>query len=444
MSDEEPDAEETDAEGTDSEEPDVEEESAEEQTSEEQTSEESVSEEELESRLDAAEEDLEAAETEADLDAVEADLDDVEELLESADLPEPDEEDEAGPREQFEDRLSDLRSDLEEARGPYAEDVVEEVTNAGTTVEDTEWTDDGREELAEAVDAFVVDVEEILGVEITAPISTDVEDLAGAIEDAAVEIGEAGLDPDEDAETIAALLEAADELQAGVEDAEEWDDLETREQLQTRGFYDVLDHRKDYPPEWHALKVWEKRGRADMILLALDSLQSNFMEEHCLEALERMGHPDALDAMKERAQRRDEAAIRILGKIGDEDGLDAVLDYVDSDPGLAKPALKAAGEIGSEEATQDVADQLVAEDASVRSQAARALGLIGDTRAIEPLADTLDGDESDEVRASAAWALNQIGTERALEAVGAYADDRDYLVQSEAEKALASDAESAA
>jgi hypothetical protein len=403
-----------------------------------------LSEEEIETELDEAETELEDAETEADLDDVEAHLDEIEGHVEAADLPEPDDEDEEGPREQFEDRLSDLRSDLEAARGPYAEDVVEDVTEAGTTVEETEWTDAGREELAAVVEAFVADVEEILGVSIAAPISTDIDDLAGAIEDVAVEIGEAGLDPDEDSESIAELQDAAADLEAGVDAAEEWDDLETREQLQAQGFYDVLDHRKDYPPEWHALKVWEKRGRADMVLLGLDNFQSNFMEEHCLEALERMGHPDSLDAMKERAQRRDEHAIRIIGKIGDEDGLDAVLDYVDSDPGLAKPALKAVGEIGSEEATQDVADRLAADDSAVRSQAARALGLIGDTRAIDPLADLLEDDEADEVRASTAWALNQIGTERALEAVRPYADDRAYLVQAEAEKAAESETRPAA
>jgi HEAT repeat protein len=61
--------------------------------------------------------------------------------------------------------------------------------------------------------------------------------------------------------------------------------------------------------------------------------------------------------------------------------------------------------------------------------------MIGDTRAIEPLGDVLAEDEDDTVRASAAWALNQIGTGRALEAAAAYADDRSYIVQVEAEKA---------
>ena len=75
----------------------------------------------------------------------------------------------------------------------------------------------------------------------------------------------------------------------------------------------------------------------------------------------------------------------------------------------------------------------MAENEEVRSRAARALGKIGDTRAISPLADVLRDDESDTVRASAAWALTQIGTEDALDAATQYAEDRSYLVQSEAE-----------
>ena len=428
MSDEEAEGEETDAE-----------EPADEAETEELET--VLSEEDIEEELDSAEEDLEAAETEADLDEVEGHLDDIEGHIENADLPEPDDEDDESVREQLEDRLADLRSELEAERGPYAEDVVEEVESAKSTVEGTEWTDDGREELAETVEAFVADVEETLDTDVSDTISTDTDDLAATLDAVVSEVEAATLDPDEDAETIAELLESTADLEAGVGDAEEWDDLETREQMQAQGFYEVLDHTKDYPPEWNALKVWEKRGRVDMVLLALDNFQSNFMEEHCLDALERMGHPDSLDAMKEKANRREKAAIRTIGNIGEEDGLDAVLDYVDSDPGLAKPAIKAVGEIGSDEATQDVANQLVADDDSVRSQAARALGLIGDTRAIDPLADTLENDETDEVRASAAWALNQIGTERALEAVRSYADDTVYLVQAEAEKAVENQAE---
>ncbi|SIR10490.1 HEAT repeat-containing protein [Haladaptatus litoreus] len=411
-----------------------------EETQEEAETEESevetVDAETIEEQLDQAEEELESAETEADLDVVEAQLDKIEGLLESADIPEPDDEDEDDPREELEGRLSDLRDELEDQRGPYAEDVISDIEDAASTIQDTRWTDDGSAELVDVVESFAERVQDILDTDFTVTLSRNADDLAEVLENAAVAVGDADLDPDEDADTIEALVEATEELQDGIEEAEEWSDLETREQLEAEGFYDVLDHRKDYPPEWHALKVWEKKNRADMVLLALDSLQSNFMERHCLESLERMGSEEAIEPMLERANRRDKDAISILGKTGSDEAVDGIIGYVDADPGMAKTVIKALGEIGSDETTQDVANQLAADDEDVRSYAARALGRIGDTRAIDPLADTLENDESDSVRASAAWALNQIGTKRALDAVRDYSDDRSFLVQSEAEKAL--------
>jgi HEAT repeat protein len=167
-------------------------------------------------------------------------------------------------------------------------------------------------------------------------------------------------------------------------------------------------------------------------------LGSEFMEDHCVDSLKRLGHPASLDVMTQRAQKRNKPAIEVLGKIGSDEPVDMLLDYIEGegDPKLQLVTLKALGEIGSEEATQAVADRLVAENDEVRSRAARALGLIGDTRAIAPLSDVLADDDADTVRASAAWALNQIGTEEALEEVGRYADDRAYLVQAEAEKVV--------
>ncbi|APW99354.1 phycocyanobilin lyase [Halobiforma lacisalsi AJ5] len=423
----------------------------------------------FESDLEDLEADLEAAETEDDLDVVEADLDAFREELEDVEIPDPpeteeededeDEDDEPAPEEELQDRyddiesdLGDLEDDLEDQRGPYAEDVVGEIDGVSGTITGTRWTVEGDEELIEATDAFLAELNDLLGSSVSLPEDlepasgaelgekgdeekTVPDDLAATLEDATDAVEDADLDPDEDAETIAGLLEATDDYESAVDDATEWTDLEVREQLRREGFYDVLDHVKDFPPEWHALKVHEKRGNVDQILLAYDSLGSEFMEEHCLEALERMGPEEAIEPMVQKAGRRDQAAIRILGKIGvaDDQVVDALVDYVDSNPDLQKPAFRALGEIGAEEAVQPLAEQLVAENPDVRSWAARALGLIGDTRAIEPLADVLEDDEADRVRASAAWALNRIGTKDAVEIVAEYEDDRAYLVQVEAE-----------
>ena len=395
-----------------------------------------VGEEELSEALDAIESAVDAAETEADLDEVEATLDDVAAAVESADLPEPEDEDEEGPREELEGRIEDLRGRIEEERGPYAEDVVEEIEAAKSTLTEADWTETGEQEATDAVESFLESIEEILDVDLAID-GDDVEAHAGTLEEAATAVEDADLDADDDADTIATLLDAVETLQAGLDDAEEWSDLTTREQLDAQGFYDVLGHRKDYPPEWSALKEHEKRGNADMVLLALEKLGSEFMEEHCLDALRRMAPEEAIEPMMERADRRDKDAIEILGKIATPEAIETIAEYVetDSDPQLQKTTLKALGEIGSEDATQAVANALVAENEGVRSHAARSLGMIGDTRAIDPLADVLADDESDTVRASAAWALVQIGTEDALEAASEHADDRSYLVASEVEKA---------
>ncbi|MFC4246511.1 HEAT repeat domain-containing protein [Natribaculum luteum] len=397
----------------------------------------------LRDRIESIQDDLEAAETESDLDEIDAEIEAVRDDLEAADLPEPDEdeEDAEDPAAELESDLDDLESAVEDERGPYADDVVAEIDDAKADIAETRWTEQGESELVEVVESFLADLEAELDTSLSLADRDDVPSrLTATLENAGVAVEDATLDPDDDAETIAALLEATDDLAAGVDDAQSWSDLSVREQLEYQGYYDVLDHVKDYPPEWHALKVHEKRGNVEMVLLALETFDSDFMQEHCIEALIRMGPEEAIEPMLERAGKRDRDAITVLGKIGvaDEDVLETLLDYVDaeSDPLLQKTTFKALGEMGAEEAVQPIADQLVTDNADVRSAAARALGLIGDTRAIDPLADVLDSDEEDTVRASAAWALNQIGTEDALEAVSGYADDRSYIVQAEAEKAV--------
>ena len=397
----------------------------------------------LNDRLDGVEADLGDAETEADLDGVEATLDEIEAALEDADLPVPDDDDEDDPQETLESRVSDLRDDLEAQRGPYAADVVEAIESASGTITGTRWTEQGRPEVAAAVAAFVDEVAEVLGTDIgdggDADDPVDTEALAATLDDVIDAVEGAGLDPDDDAETIAALLDATDGLEAGLEDAQEWDDLEVNEQLMAEGFYDVLGHYKDFPPELSALKEWESRGRVDMILLAKEKLQSEFMQGHCMDALIRMANPAAFEEMHQLAQRRNKKAIQALGRMGSgaEDAVETLIEYVDadSDPGLQKVTFRALGEIGSPKATQALANKLEMDNDNVRPYAARALGLIGDTRAIDPLAETLESDGVETVRAAAAWALRQIGTEAALEAAAEYTDERSYLVQHEAELA---------
>jgi len=368
--------------------------------------------EDFDERCAAAAEALDAAETEADLDDVEATLDAIDEDLPP--VPEADEEDEDDPEDPHadaRDELATLRDDLADARGPYAGDVIDEIESAGEAIDDGDWTEQGEGEVVDAVTAATESVSAELDTDLAAPST----------------IGETG-------DTLAAVADAVD-------DAEEWADLSVRESLRAEGYYDVLGHTKDFPMEWAALKEHEQRGNTEMVLLALDSLDSDFMEEHCLNALERMGPraatDEAIETMLARAEKRDKPAIRILGKMGATEAVETLLEYVDadSDAPLQKVTFRALGEIGDERAVQPLADQLLMDNDTVRPQAARALGLIGDTRAIKPLSETLKADDESAVRAQAAWALRQIGTKRALEAVVDHGSDETFIVQTELDKA---------
>lgn len=395
--------------------------------------------EEFQERLETAASDLDEAETEDDLDDVETTLDEIDGQLDAAELPEADDEDEDDPEEALDTDLSDLRDDLDAKRGPYAEDVIGEIEDAQGTLEDTRWTVTGEDQIATAVESFVDSASETLDTTVDASFdgNANADTLSETLDDVSEAVADAGLDADEDADTIAALLDATDTLADGLEAAEEWDDLETHEQLEAEGFYDCLGHFKDFPVEWAALKEWEQQGNIEMVLLALEQLQSEFMERHCLEAITRMNDQGAFEEMHQRAQKRDEPSIKALGKMSADDAVETLVEYVDEDsnPQLQKVTFKALGEIGHEAAVQPLANKLVMDDDEVRPLAARALGMIGDTRAVEPLADTLADDEDDSVRAAAAWALRQIGTEQALEAATAGEDDTAYIVQVEAERA---------
>jgi len=423
----------------------------------------------LEGELEDIESELEDAELEAELDDVEAELDDVEadidaidwgdgaaeseeadaEESEAEDDGEDDEEDdkpdEPAEIEALRETVADLRSTIEDKRGPYAEDVQEEIESGEETLTETDWTPAGLDDATVAVEEFL-DLAGSEFVDTFEAASDSGADLAAALADVRGIVGETGLDPDGDRETVVTLLDGAETMTDQLDAAEAWTDLTVQQELDRKGLYDVLnpENRKDFPPEWNAVKIYEKQYQEgdeeaiEMILLAMEKLTSDFMEENVLDSLERIAPPEAFDELEQLAQKRNKQPIRILGRIGDERALETIHEFVDGgDTALRKVTLRAIGMIGSEDSTQIVANQLVDDDAEVRSTAARALGLIGDTRAIEPLADVLEADAADEVRASAAWALNRIGTERAREVAAEYADDAAYIVQAEAEKARA-------
>lgn len=389
-------------------------------------------------RLKTVDQALEDATTEEDLDAVETKLTAIKRSMKRW-LSE-DERSEA--RASLESRVENYEQRLADQRGPYVSEAADDVEGAAETLADTRWTDDGAAEVLAAVEAFGEAVDDHVDVPAVETVGAAID----ALETAASTLADTGLDPDTDTEAIESIQAAADQLTGDIEAAEAFDDLSIREKLEYDGFFSVLEgeHRKDFPPELNALLLWQKRYKesrdpedVEPILQALELLDSEFMEENILDTLERIAPPEAFEPVLQRAERRDKHAIRVLGKLADERAVETLIEFVegDGDPAVQRVTLRALGEIGSQEATQAIADRLVADADSVRSAAARALGLLGDPRAIDPLADVLDEDDADEVRASAAWALTQIGTRRALDIASEYVDDRSYVVQAEAEKA---------
>ena len=401
-------------------------------------------------QLEDVEAEIESAETEADLDTIDARLAEIAKDLEEATFPqppEPEDEDEdelPDPAEEIEDRLSDDQDAVEELRGPYADDIVAILSTEESTIETTEWAQEGTVEVTEAVEELVGEAGAILDNSIEIPIENTVESQTAGISTVIEAIEQADLDPDEDATVIEAGLEAAETFSTAIDEATAFGDLQVREQLNRKGFFDILGHYKDFPPEWSAIKAHEQAGNVEMILLAFDLLDSNFMEEHCITALRRLGDEAAIEPMMALSKRRNQDAIEVLGKIGSEEPVDQLLGFVDtaSDPQLQQVTMKALGEIGSADAVEVIAQQLKAENAAVRSSAARSLGMIGDTRAIAPLSDVLEDDEVDFVRGSAAWALVEIGTKDAFDTVLTYEQDGSYLVESEVEKITTLDATS--
>ena len=117
-----------------------------------------------------------------------------------------------------------------------------------------------------------------------------------------------------------------------------------------------------------------------------------------------------------------EGAARALGEIGDARAVDPLLkaDVVGCE---VRDALSRIGAAAVERLIAALHDR----HEGVRERAAEALGKIGDVRAVEPLIPALH-DSHEDVRERAAEALGKIGDIRAVEALIAALDDRDERV----------------
>jgi HEAT repeat protein len=129
------------------------------------------------------------------------------------------------------------------------------------------------------------------------------------------------------------------------------------------------------------------------------------------EALAQMGEPAVgplIAALRHENDRTRTQAARALGSIGDARAVEPLMTVLreDKTPIVRANAAYALGDLGDARAVEPLLGAL--EDESVRAPAATALGQIGDPRAVEPLRAALD-DADEEVREAAREALGKIG-----------------------------------
>ncbi|MBW1980689.1 MAG: HEAT repeat domain-containing protein [Deltaproteobacteria bacterium] len=119
-------------------------------------------------------------------------------------------------------------------------------------------------------------------------------------------------------------------------------------------------------------------------------------------------------------------------------GVDSLMDALDDpDPLVRSQAAKALGEIGDPRAVEPLLAALNDQEPLIRRQAAEALGKIGDDRAVAPLLAVLQRkDEAAHVRASAAETLGLLRNPIAVEPLLTALRDQDWNIRSRAAQAL--------
>ncbi|HEX6243642.1 MAG TPA: HEAT repeat domain-containing protein, partial [Polyangiales bacterium] len=126
--------------------------------------------------------------------------------------------------------------------------------------------------------------------------------------------------------------------------------------------------------------------------------ESDVVRRYAVGFLKRLKDPRALGALVRTAQSDSdwwtrEWAIEAMGELADLRAAPYLADILEREPGLCVPCLAALGVLSSAEHVELIASCLGNTDSEVRIEAARALGAIGDRRAVTALTELLSDPE---------------------------------------------------
>lgn len=148
--------------------------------------------------------------------------------------------------------------------------------------------------------------------------------------------------------------------------------------------------------------------------------------------------PQLLDRLPDAPPKACWEIIHLLGKLGDERAVPAVVEFLEASTGaLRVAAAQCLGEIGHPSATPALLETLHKYPASSNTVwVLQALGRLRDPRAVDALLATAAEADTPSIRYTAIEALGNIGDPRALAAIEPYRDDPSHHVRRHAEVAI--------
>ncbi len=183
-----------------------------------------------------------------------------------------------------------------------------------------------------------------------------------------------------------------------------------------------LDHR-DKNVRWAVVGALEKLGDKRAVEPLIASLQATDDAERWMALKLGMASPHVMETTGLEKKLR-WAKVRALGRLGDARAVDVLVGVLKSeqDIELRQLTITALGELKDPRAVEALIDELTAAEKDTRKLAVEALGLIGDQQAIAPLATLLKDPEFD-VRRAVIDNLGKLGGPAIITLISALKDE---------------------